>query len=259
MSHPPVFAARLLLVARVLVLALLLLAVFWVVALLLAVLTAWLRGLPVTGDGLLARGAVCGLIAALFVAVFHIKKEVIQLPVPRRTAFVERLKAHLGEMGYVSLGETADRLVFRPSFRALLFGAGIRVQITGRSATVTGPKVYLELLRRRLRLQTYLDPAGRQERLLRRVEVAMRVPAEQLPRVRNDLVGALRVAGADVVCHVNILARSDSGIREAAVEEALHGWLQVPGVAVDVHKEPLQVPRVQVSQRRPSPVLAGAC
>jgi hypothetical protein len=258
MSRASVVAARLRLAVRVLVLALLLLAVFWVVAFLLALLASWLRGLPVTVDGLLPRGAVCGLIAALFVAVFHIKREAIYLPVPRRSAFVERLKAHLGEVGYTGQEETPDRLAFRPSFGSLLFGAGIRVEIDGTAATVTGPKVYLELLRRRLRLQSYLYPAERGERLLRRVELTLRVSPEQLPRVRNEVVGALRVAGAEVVCQVSLLAQSDAGIRDAAVEEALHGWAQLPGVALDVRKELLPAPRLQPSVRpRRVPALAA--
>jgi hypothetical protein len=47
--------------------------------------------------------------------------------------------------------------VFRPTARSVLFGASIRVQLDGQSATVAGPKVYLEALRRRLRVYDYLD------------------------------------------------------------------------------------------------------
>lgn len=240
---PPVLAARLRLAARVVVLSLLTLAVFWGVAFLLTLLTAWVRGLPVTPAGLLSHGAVCGLIAALFVVVFHIKKEVIRLPAPRREAFVARLKAHLGELGYTTQTETPDRLVFRPSFRSLLFGTGIEVRLAGDAATVTGPKVYLEVLRRRLRLQCYLDRAEHEGRLLRRVELSMRMAPEQLPRVPGAVEEALRGADAEVVCHLSILARSEAGIRDAAVEEALRGRLEEEGIAVEVHKEPLAAPR----------------
>jgi hypothetical protein len=253
MSRPPLVAARLCLAVRVLVLTLLLVALFWVVAFLLVLVPAWLHGLPTTANGLLSRGAVCGLIAALFVAVFHIRREVIRLPVQRRATFVERLKLHLGELGYTGLEEGPDQLVFRPSFGSLLFGAGIRVELAATSATLTGPKVYLELLRRRLRLQSYLAPAERAERLLRRVELSMRLSPEQLPRLRHEIVGALRVAGAEVACQVIILARSEAGIRDAAVDEALQDWVKTPGVAVEVHKEQLALPRPLTALRPPIP------
>jgi hypothetical protein len=250
----PVVPARLRPAVRVLMLALLVLAVFWVAAFLLALLTAWLRGQPAAGAGLLSRGAVCGLIAALFVAVFHIKKEVLRLPVARREPFVERLKAHLGDLGYTLAAETAERLVFRPSFRSLLFGAGIEVRLAGASATVAGPKVYLEGLRRRLREQSYLAPAGRGERggdLLRRVELSMRVSPEELHEIRGEVVGPLRAAGAAVVCHLCVLAQNEAGIPEAAVAEALGGWVREQGIPVEVHKERSPAPRPLPGPHRP--------
>jgi hypothetical protein len=257
----PLLAARLLLALRVLVLALLVLAVFWSVAFGLLLLTDWLRGLPVAGAGLLTRGAVCGLIAALFVAVFHIRKEVIRLPVTKRDAFLDRVRVQLSDLGYTARAETPDRLVFRPAFRAVLFGANIQVEVAGTTATVTGPKVYLEMLRRRLRVESYLEPVRRDfgvGPLPRRIERSMRVSPEKLHRVRNEVVGALRVEGADVVCHLSIMAQSKEGMRDTAVEEALREWLREHGIPVEIHKEGFAAPR----PRRALPLLpelAGAC
>ena len=164
--------ARLFLALRVLALSLLILAVFWVVAFLLALLAGWLRGVPVTGAGLLPRGAVCGLIAGLFVAAFHLRRETIHLPAAPRGAFVARLSTELGEMGYAAGVGAGDRLVFRPTARSLLFGASIRVRLDGPSATVAGPKIYLESLRRRLRLHDYLDQVGKPACCVGRAEKA---------------------------------------------------------------------------------------
>jgi hypothetical protein len=153
--------ARLLLAARVLVLSLLILAIFWIVAFVLVFLAGWLRGVPVAGEGVLPRCAVCGLIAGLFVAAFHLRRETVRLSAGQRGAFVARLSSELREMGYASGAGSGDRLVFRPSARSMLFGANIRVQLDGPSATVAGPKVYLEALRRRLRVYDYLDQADK--------------------------------------------------------------------------------------------------
>jgi hypothetical protein len=241
--------ARLLLTVRVLVLALLLLAVFWTLAFLLVLLTAWLKGLPLTAAGLIPQGVVCGLITALFVAVFHIKREVIRLPVPNRNAFDEQVRAHLEELGYVCQGETPDRRLFKPTFRSLLFGATVQVEVTGAWARLTGPRVYLEVIRRRLRVESYLNRTERDGRLLRRVELTLRITPEQLHRVRSDLIKALRDADAKVVCQLSVLAHSDAGIRDAVVEEALQGWRQAPGSSVEIHKEPLSGPQFQEHRR----------
>jgi hypothetical protein len=153
--------ARLLLALRVLALSLLILAIFWIVAFVLAFLAGWLRGVPVAGEGVLPRCAVCGLIAGVFVAAFHLKRETIRLAAGSRGAFVARLSAELTEMGYADGVGAGDRLVFRPATRSMLFGASIRVRLDGQSATLAGPKVYLEALRRRLRVYDYLDQAGK--------------------------------------------------------------------------------------------------
>lgn len=221
--------SRLLLAVRVLVLSLLTLALFWAAALLLVTLAAWLRGTAPAGAGLLARGAVCGLIAGLFIAVFHLKREVILLRLADRQAFAEHVRAELAELGYVPAVESGDRLVFRPALRSLLFGAAIRVQLGGERATVSGPKVYLEVLRRRLRLHDYVDRASphpapaRGGRLLRRAELSLRASPEQLDGVRAGLA-SLRAAGAEVVCQVHVLAWSDAGLPDAAVEDVLRRW-----------------------------------
>jgi hypothetical protein len=195
----PVLVARLRLALRVVVLSLLILAVFWTVAFLLAMLANLVRGLPVTASGLLLRGAVCGLIAGLFVAVFHIRKETIRLPAPRRDAFVEWVEAHLVEQGYMVQVEAPDRLVFRPSVRALLFGAAIEVGLADGVATVTGPKMYLEILRHRLRVQSHLDRADRGISLQRRLDPG-RHALEELRHLRGEVLEVLREADGEAAC-----------------------------------------------------------
>ncbi len=235
--------ARLLLTLRVLVLALFVLALFWTAALVLATLASLLGGGAPAGSGLLLRCAACVLAAALFVAVFHLKKEVVLLRIADRRTFTAQLRAQLGGLGYTPVAESGDRLVFRPALRSLLFGAGIHVQIGDERATVSGPKVYVEMLRRRLRLQDFLDRADRAgaargKRLLRRAELSLRASPQQLGAVAADLA-SLRAAGAEVVCQVHVLAWDDAGIAESAIDERVRQWQQRHALTVGVSREPL--------------------
>jgi hypothetical protein len=238
---PVLLPARLLLTLRLMVFALLLLAFLWSAAFLLACVIPWLKGLPVAGTGLVPRGIACGLVTTLFVVVFHLKREVIRLPAAKRDIFVERVRLHLQELGYALQMETPGRLVFRPSFQSLLFGAGIRIDLAERTATVTGPKVYLEILRRRLRMQSYLSPMERASQLLRRVEMTLRVTPEQLHRVRSDIISILRDDDAEIVCQLIVLARSEAGIRKGAVAEAVQAWQEEYASPVELRTEPITV------------------
>jgi hypothetical protein len=157
-----------------------------------------LHSLPVTASGLLLRGAVCELIAGPFVAVFHIRKETIRPPASRRDAF-DWVETHLGEQGYGAREETADRLVFRPSFRSLLFGAAVEVRLADGVATITGPSVYLEMLRHRMRVQNHLDRDDRGISLRQRLDPG-RNALEELRHLRSEVVEALREAEGEAAC-----------------------------------------------------------
>jgi hypothetical protein len=242
---------------RVFVLSLFLVALFWTAAFLLLTVASWLTGGALAGSGLLLRCTVCGLIAALFVAVFHLKKEVVLLRLADRQAFAEQLRAELKELGYVPTVERRDRLVFRPALRSFLFGAGIYVQVGDERATVTGPRVHVEQLRRRLRLHDFLDrpdrvTGARGKRLLRRTELSLRASPQQLAAVAAGLA-ALRAGGAEVVCQVHVLAWNDAGIPEAALDERVRDWQERHALTVGVSREPLAL----VRPRRKAETLAA--
>jgi hypothetical protein len=122
-----------------------------------ALLVAWYRGEPALTTAGAAAGAICALAALLFVFVFHFRRETLVMPVEDRRAFCRRLASQLEALGYqVSLaGE--GRLVGRPGFHALLFGGAVEAQLGEHRAILTGPKVYLEVLRRRLRVHNHLE------------------------------------------------------------------------------------------------------
>ena len=199
-------------------------------------------------SGLLTRCAVCGLIAVLLGAVFHLKRESIRLPAPDADAFLGRVGPVLAELGYATAAQTETAHAFRPAFHSLLFGSGIRVEWGGGWATVSGPRVYLEVLRRRLRVQGYVEQASRSavrrrsERLLRRVELGLRVEPGQWQAVHGGVIEVLRRTGADVICHLSILAQGEAGIRATVVEGEVRGWLTSQQIPAEIHTEPLSLP-----------------
>lgn len=240
--------SALLVALHVLLLTFLVLTLFSAGALLLAFLTSWLHGSAVAGAGLLYRGAVCGLIAALFVLGFHLRRQVIHLAAPEPESFLRRVTDVLAGLGYAADPPDGMRHTFRPTFHAVLFGSAIRVELDGAKARVTGPKVYLELLRRRLRVRSYVEQAEkgvarcRGKRLLRQVEVELRLAPEQLDEVRDGVIDMLRQAGAEAVCHLTVLAHRDTGIPDAVVEGELRAWLRRHQLTAKVRKVPLLPP-----------------
>jgi hypothetical protein len=102
---------------------------------LVACAVAWLLGTPVTSALGIYSGVICGLIAFLFVAAFHIRRD----------------RAH----------GSGSRTVFRPSFHSFLFGGKIDVRFEAQTARMTGPKVCLESLWRNLRLAQQVEEVHR--------------------------------------------------------------------------------------------------
>lgn len=233
-------------VVRVLVLALPVLLVFAASVLLLALALSWVRGEPLGGRENLLLGVICGLISWLFLAVFHVRRETIRLAVGDRVAFFGRLVPLLEELGYEVKACGADRLVSRPSFRSLLLGGGLQVELIPGEAQVTGPKVFVEILRRRLRLYDHLSRAHQEgleprvrpgDRLLKRVEISLRLGGAEGDGVYEEVVGALTRDGAQVVVELHVFAQSEAGIREQTVEEEVRASLKQRGLTAEIRKD----------------------
>jgi hypothetical protein len=183
----------------------------------------------------------------LFVTVFHVRRETMVLPLEDRAAFRRRLTSHLAEMGYSVAQRGDNRLVGRPAFHALLFGGNIEARLGGERAVLTGPKLFLEALRGRLRLHNHVEQVPhalaavrrRQGRLLREVRVRVQVPGELLAGVYRELAGALAREGAEIACDLSIRARAEHGLREQAIQACVHDWLREQEIPAEVHKEPL--------------------
>jgi hypothetical protein len=230
---------------RVAVLILPVLLIFAATVLPFALLLGYLRGASTELSDNLRLAILCGLVVWLFLAIFHIRTDTLRLPVADRRGFLCRVIPILEELGYEVTRNGDSNVVSRPGFRALLLGGAIRVQLEGDTARVTGPKVFIEILRRRMRLQSYIDRAqqppreGRHrtaERLLKRVEVSIRVPGDQGAAAQAEIVGALAREGAKIVCELHVLALSEAGIRETALDE-LRDVLRQNGITADIRKD----------------------
>lgn len=243
------FLSRFGVLVRVAALAALLLFLFSVTAAAIAAILAVVRSVPLTEPVNLSGGVICGLIAWLFVLIFHIRKERLTLPVPDRIAFVMRLTSSLEELGYEVTQPADDHLIGKPSFAALLFGGAVRVQIKGNEATFSGPKLTLENLRNRLRAQRHIDNNKRtledsgwysEQGLLQSVQIHFRVPAHLRPDMARDLIEGLTRAGASVQCDITIRAQQDDGMEAVLIEKMVRERVRNKGVAgVKIYKKPL--------------------
>jgi hypothetical protein len=194
-------------------------------------------------------GLVCGLIAWLFLAVFLLRRETMQVPFKNRKVFLQRIKTVLGEMGYEAIFETEDHVRFHPSFSALVMGGGVVVRANGEAGTITGPRLSLERMRRRLRLFQHLAHAQEAvqevrrrpaDLVHRRVQVSLRLPPAQWADVLDHLIDVLGKEEI-LVCDVHLLAQSAGGIRETVIDDQVRDWLQARGIHAEIRKEHVQI------------------
>lgn len=220
--------------------------VFWSLAL-AAFCGASFLGIAAVLDSLLQHAnphlpGLCACIAWLFLAVFLLGMETVYLPIGQTATFLEIARRVLEDMGYKVAKPRANAIATRRSWHLLVFGWGIRIQCDDRQARIVGPKIYVEALRRLLRVRSVLDvPAFDGSRtgkgaLLKRVEIQMRVPHDQLEKLSRHVLQVL-ACEAEVVCQVNVLAQSDSGIRESVIELQVRPWLAAHGITADIHKD----------------------
>ena len=216
-------------------------------ALLIAFSIGWLYDDDWSSPRLLAIGSVCAMIAWLFVAVFHLRRETQTMPFSQREQFAIKATAVLGEMGYTLVARKPGAMFFRPSFHSYLFGGGIQIAIGEKEAKLTGPKVSLELFRRCFRVVNHIqrvhqylqDHRKITENVLKRVELQLRLEPDQLAAVRTNVIELLEKEG-DVFCELNLMVHSENGIREDLIEFQIREWLERKGIECSIHKDVVQ-------------------
>jgi hypothetical protein len=235
---------------RILALAVVFAIVLAGTALPIAFLVSWLQAVTITHGANIYVGLVCGLIVWLFIAVFHLRKETLMLPLIDRSAFVEQVNTALGELGYDLKVQTKTSLWFKPAFRSFLLGGGVQVFIENDAGRITGPRVCLEVIRRRMRIRNHLDSVpqaiqeGRRrhgERLLKRVQFTVRLSGAQWQDAYLHLVEPLAREAA-VICELSVLAQSEAGFPDQAVEQHVRPWLHAQEISAEIHKTPLLSP-----------------
>jgi hypothetical protein len=231
---------------RILVLSLIVLALFAATVLLVASLVAWRIDASITDPWSINLGILCGLIVWLFVVIFHIKAETLYVPVRRRGGYLTLVQGHLRELGYFIDKVDDSRVVARPGFHSYLMGGSIQVELEEGMARLVGPKIHLESLRRRLRMENVVEKAEQDirdsqrrqgEKVLKRVAITLRVPLDQWNAIYDEVIDVLKKEDAEVVCELSVLATSRPGIRETIVDSMIRDWLAQHQIKADIHKE----------------------
>jgi hypothetical protein len=197
----------------------------------------------------LTIGLICSLIAWLFIAAFHLRRETVTLLVPEREQFLHHGRLLLTEMGYEVTARGPLQVSTRPRFQSLLFGGGVQVVVTGTHGHLVGPKVCVEILRSRLRVQSHLarcHEALRDSRctetLVKRAELKLRVKPADLPTVQANVIEVLRSHG-EVICDLHLLAQSETGIPESVLDFQVSQWLEQQKIDATLHKHFVQLHR----------------
>ena len=231
---------------RILLLALSALIVFGITAFLGSSSLLWLRTNAAAIVGITMLSAVCALSAWLFVVVLHGRGDSLTFLHDDREAVALWLRRELEQLGYEA-GETHEgRTFFTQGFTAYLAAGSVRMMEHPGCIVIAGPKVFIEILRKRLKvlhhlanlLQTIQDTRVRQGRhLLRRVEIDLRVSAAQWQKIYDDVISVLAAQDADLVCEVHILAQNESGILDTTVESDIRERLRQQNIPVEIRKE----------------------
>jgi hypothetical protein len=235
-------------VIRIVALCIPIVAAFAIIVLPIAFALAWFRETSIFDGVNLVPAIVCGLIASLFVLVFHVKKEMAVLPIKNNADFLGACREVLIDLGCDIAKKSESSFIAWPSFRGLLLGGHIHVQTHGNEGYITGPKILIEILRSRLRLQHHIagveqnlrDSRVRLQqtgRMLKRVELSFRLKPCQWNEAGDALLKKLVDAGADVCCEVHVLAQNHDGIRESILEGPIRDWLQKKQIQSEIHKD----------------------
>lgn len=221
------------------------LVILGVTAWLAAFALAYLRGQHWSDS--IRVGVICSVVTWLFVAVFHWRKETMLFAVQNRNEFLVEVRAVMSELGYEALPMGADncRLRFRAGLRSLLLGGSVRLIIDGATARIIGPRVCLEVLRKRLRVrhhvermqQTMLENSRLLDALQQRIQTGLKLSPQQLRHALDEVIESLAEEG-DIVCYLKIATRHENTLPQSTIDARLRDWLKPRGHAAEAPKEP---------------------
>ncbi|MEI7685282.1 MAG: hypothetical protein WCL32_09665 [Planctomycetota bacterium] len=216
------------------------LAISWIV-------TVFRGGSPMRGENVLV-GLVCCLIALLFVGVFHLRKETVQLRVSDREKFHTRIQRILEDLGYQFIQVANNEWRGRPHFRALLFGDGVTLKLEGNRVSLSGPRLSLELIRRRYRMASHLDKVQQSisdsrsrvaETYLKRLELSLRLEPEHMEGFQSKILEILAENG-NVLVDVQLMLISEAGMKESLWTKEMRPWLEENHIHFEYHRDHTQ-------------------
>lgn len=217
MSSAP-SAAKFWVLVRILAVSVNTLLVFGLTTLVAAFLVSCLHGNALATPVNFYLGIICGLIISLFISIFYIKRESISLPVHDPAAFLSRVRSEIEDLGYELKSTSPQHLQFKPPFQSTLLGGGFQVELKGDRARVTGPKVYLEKLRYRLRMQSHIGNVQKNAaeiclpvpgKCLQHVHLSLKIDGPQWQSLHQDVLALLDRLGAQVSCAMQFQVQCD--------------------------------------------------
>ena len=214
----------------------------------LAGLASLFDGQPILAVVNFRTGLIGSLLVALILASFHLRKTTVQLRVSSRDAFLRRMRKIFEDLGHVVVQKSNVVWRTKPAFRSLMFGEGITIVLDGNHATISGPSLSLDQIRRRYRMVSQLEKLQEAitdnrtrgpECFMKRFELSARLEPEQLAEFQTRVLGTLG-QGANVIVDVQIMVASDAGVRESIWLNQIRPWLDDEGICYDFHRDHAQ-------------------
>ncbi|MGP1384833.1 MAG: hypothetical protein ACTS2F_14805 [Thainema sp.] len=85
-----------------------------------------------------------------FTTAFLLKVKTVSVVIQNRKTFVARMNIKLAELDYHPEHQFEDFWTYKPSFQAGLLAGRLSIQLEQHSATIIGPSVYVNKLRKRI-------------------------------------------------------------------------------------------------------------
>jgi hypothetical protein len=214
----------------------------------LAGLAALFDGQPILAVVNFRTGLIGALLVALILASFHLRKTTVQLRVSSRDAFLRRMRKIFEDLGHDVVQKSNVVWRTKPAFRSMMFGEGITIVLDGNHATISGPSMGLDQIRRRYRMVSHLEKLQEAmtdcrtrgpECFMKRFELSARLEPEQLAEFQTRVLATLGKE-ANVILDVQMMVASDAGVRESIWLNQVRPWLDDEGICYDFHRDHAQ-------------------